>query len=50
MLTAKDIYLLEALASAGEGGIPDPHRDDGILLYLRPKALTKSGGCSQCPF
>ncbi|MGI6486059.1 MAG: exonuclease [Tepidanaerobacteraceae bacterium] len=41
VLTAKDIYLLEALASAGEGGIPDPHRDDGILLYLRPKALTK---------
>jgi ribonuclease J len=41
VLTAKDIYLLEALAAAGENGVPDPHKDDHIMLYLRPKAQRK---------
>lgn len=41
VLTAKDIYLLEALAAAGEEGVPDPHRDEHIMLYQRPKAQRK---------
>jgi len=39
VLTAKDIYLLEALRAAGEPGVPDPCRDARITLYVRPKAV-----------
>jgi len=38
VLTAKDIYLLEALTAAGEKGVPNPHKDDRIMLYIKPKA------------
>lgn len=37
VLTAKDIYLLEALHAAGEEGVPDPYGDDFLTLYDRPK-------------
>jgi ribonuclease J len=38
ILTAKDIYLLEALRAAGEASVPDPHEDERIMLYMKPKA------------
>ena len=38
VLTAKDIYLLEALRAAGEEGVPNPHEDSRILMYVKPKS------------
>lgn len=38
VLTAKDIYLLEALRAAGEEGIPNPHEDNRIKMYIKPKS------------
>lgn len=38
VLTAKDVYLLEALRAAGEPEVPDPYGDSRITLYFRPKA------------
>lgn len=38
VLTPKDIYLLEALRVASEKDIPDPHRDERIAVYMKPKS------------
>ncbi|MDN5331719.1 MAG: ribonuclease [Tepidanaerobacteraceae bacterium] len=38
VLTAKDIYLLEALRAAGEEGVPNPHEDRRIMMYVKPKS------------
>lgn len=40
-LTAKDVYLLEALRAAGEPGVPDPYIDERVVLYVQPKANRK---------
>ncbi|MDI3535349.1 MAG: ribonuclease [Thermosediminibacterales bacterium] len=41
VLTAKDVYLLEVLAAAGENGVPDPRQDERIMLYLQLKTQRK---------
>jgi len=38
VLTAKDVYLLEALRAAEEDGVPDPHADKRIRMYVKPKS------------
>ncbi|MCF6096347.1 exonuclease [Thermovorax subterraneus] len=38
VLTAKDVYLLEALKAAEEDGVPDPHADGRIRMYVKPKS------------
>lgn len=38
VLTAKDVYLLEALHLAGEPGVPDPFTHERLALYVKPKA------------
>ncbi|HAA89456.1 MAG: Beta-lactamase domain-containing protein [Thermoanaerobacterales bacterium 50_218] len=40
VLTAKDVYLLDALRSAGEMGVPDPFSEEQIALYVKPKGVT----------
>lgn len=40
-LTAKDIYLLEALRAAGVPGVPDPYTDERVILYVQPRAERK---------
>lgn len=39
VLTAKDVYLLEALHAVEGLGVPDPHADSRIALYLRPRSV-----------
>ena len=38
VLTTKDVYLLEALKAAEEDGVPDPHADGRIRMYIKPKS------------